>query len=296
MFNSKIINMVEDTYLQGGNIMQFLSSVNQGGENSREAILLSYDYQAGTYVAAYKKNPAPLERYTKQISDEIGKLGEFTNILEAGVGEATTFNRITSNLNIAPKNSYGFDISWSRIKTGNDFLQECSFVDSNLFVADLFDIPLSDNSMDIVYTSHSIEPNGGNEKPILEELYRVTSKYLLLFEPDYEFASDDAKRRMESHGYIKNLYATAKELGYKVIKRELLPFSTNPLNPTSVIIIEKQSISKPKNIFRCPVSKTELINAGEIYFSEESHLMYPVIKNIPCLLKSYAVFGFKYVL
>ena len=32
------------------------------------------------------------------------------------------------------------------------------------------------------YTLHSIEPNGGNEKPILQELYRVARKFLILLE------------------------------------------------------------------------------------------------------------------
>jgi uncharacterized protein YbaR (Trm112 family) len=298
MFNSSMLQKVEEIYSRGENIMQFLK---KQANNTTESILISYDYQSGSYVESYRKNPKICETYAKQISDEIGELGVFSSLLEAGIGEATTFKQVLKELpplffgaaNLL-KSYYGFDISWSRIKTANDFLG--SITDKTaLFVADLFDIPLADNSIDVVYTSHSIEPNGGQEKPILEELYRITNKFLLLFEPDFDLASDEAKHRMESHGYVKGLAETATKLGYNVIKHELLQFSTNPLNPTSVIIIKKpQSEVKSDIIFQCPISKTELIDCGEVYFAKQPHLMYPVIKNIPCLLKSQAILGFKY--
>jgi len=196
------------------------------------------------------------------------------------------------------KNSYGFDISWSRLKVGMDFMKENIKDNPNFFVADFSSIPLCDNSIDVVYTSHSIEPNGGNEKHILEELYRITKNYLVLFEPDYELASDEAKIRMENHGYAIHIASTAKMLGYNIIKRKLLEYSTNPLNPTSVIVIEKSSSDDKKendNIFQCPITKTKLIDYGEVYFAPQSHIMYPVIRDIPCLLKTQAIFGFKYL-
>ena len=46
-------------------------------------------------------------------------------------------------------------------------------------------IGLKSNSVDIIYTNHSLEPNGGREEVILKELLRVTNKYLILFEPIY---------------------------------------------------------------------------------------------------------------
>lgn len=44
------------------------------------------------------------------------------------------------------------------------------YTNVNLFVANLFHIPLVDSSMDLLYTCYAIEPNGGKEKEILQEI------------------------------------------------------------------------------------------------------------------------------
>jgi len=160
----------------------------------------------------------------------------------------------------------------------------------NLFTANLFEIPLLDNSIDVVYTSHSLEPNGGKEEEALKELYRITSKYLILLEPSWEFASEEAKARIDKCGYVKNLHSTALKLGYKVIEHRLFDVSANPLNPTGLIIIEKNSkeINEPKLV--CPISKTALKKQNEtLFYSKESFLAYPVIDEIPCLLKENSI-------
>ena len=69
-----------------------------------------------------------------------------------------------------------------------------------------------DNAIDVVYTSHSIEPNGGREEEALLELYRIAKKYVVLLEPCYEKASSAARKRMEKHNYITNLFDTVNKL------------------------------------------------------------------------------------
>ncbi|MGO5065110.1 hypothetical protein [Clostridium sp. LCP25S3_F8] len=57
----------------------------------------------------------------------------------------------------------------------------------NLNKVNLFCFPLKGNSIDIVYTSHFIQPNGRKEKETLMELYRITNKYLIILELAYEY-------------------------------------------------------------------------------------------------------------
>jgi uncharacterized protein YbaR (Trm112 family) len=159
-----------------------------------------------------------------------------------------------------------------------------------LFTANLFELPLLDNSIDIVYTSHSIEPNGGKEEEALKELYRVTKNYLVLLEPSYEFANDEARLRMKHHGYVTQLYATAKKMNYKIIEHRLFDFSVNPLNPTGLIIIEKNEIKANKPDLVCPISKTSLVKINDnMLYSNESYLAYPILESIPCLLKENSI-------
>lgn len=126
-----------------------------------------------------------------------------------------------------------------------------------------------DNSIDLVYTSHSIEPNGGREEEALRELYRITKKYLVLLEPSYEFADTECRKRMKKNGYVTKLYSTAKRLGYKIVEHRLFDYSRNRLNPTGLMIIEKEAANEGKCNLVCPISHTELKNTAIISYIQK---------------------------
>jgi len=108
-------------------------------------------------------------------------------------------------------------------------------------VADLFHIPAEDDSVDAIYTSHSIEPNWGREEEALKELLRVARRAVVLVEPIYELATPDAQARMAHHGYVRGLQATAETLDCIIDEYRLLgPLGrVNPLNPSGVIVMKK---------------------------------------------------------
>lgn len=214
--------------------------------------------------------------------------------MEVGCGEATTLAGVLKRLKVEPKMAFGFDISWSRVAMGLNWLRENS-VTAKLFVADLFNIPLKNNSFDIVYTYHSLEPNGGREKEALKELLRVTKKYLVLFEPIYELAKKKAQERMKHHRYVQNLKQTVLELGGNVIDYRLLEYIENPLNPTGLILIEKEfnravdEVRTLKTPWQCPITHMPLEDMEDVFFSKEAGLAYPVLRGIPLLRKQHAV-------
>jgi ubiquinone/menaquinone biosynthesis C-methylase UbiE/uncharacterized protein YbaR (Trm112 family) len=290
------IKKIKGIFDAGGNVMEYLRSTNNDNKNSIEAIKISYDLQAGTYIQSYKNNIEFNRLYTSAVASIIEKLGSHQSILEAGVGEATTLANVVEKMTVKPNKSCGFDISWSRINFARKFAESKGMNSGWLFIGDLFRIPLADNSIDIVYTSHSIEPNGGREEEALRELYRISSRYLVLLEPAYELASDEAKARMEHHGYVRGLKQTAEKLGYKIVEYRLFDHIINPLNPTGLLIIEKNaSANEAETTFACPVTGGKLAKELDCYYATESLLAYPIIGGIPCLLPENAILasGFK---
>ena len=200
------------------------------------------------------------------------------------MGEGTTLSFVLRAL--APRSiaAHGFDLSWSRIATCRDWLSAEGSADCTLSVASLLHQPYADNSFDLVYTSHTVEPNGGREAEVLRELYRVSSRYLVLLEPGYELASDEARARMERLGYCRNLPGVATDLGMKVVRHELFAHSVNPLNPTALTIIAKEpSAATATPRFACPQFGDPLHPKAGAFFSSASLRAYPMLGGIPCL-------------
>jgi SAM-dependent methyltransferase len=293
-----LLKSIKEFYLKGGNIIQYLRDLEKRDYNTIEDILISYDFQAGSYIKEYYKTPHFTKKYCASLASTINSLGQFNSIIEVGIGEATTLRFILKALTKLPGNIFGFDISWSRIKFAREFLNEDHINKVKLFTANLFEIPLPDNSVDIVYTSHSIEPNGGQEEAALRELYRITKKYLILLEPSYELANEDARRRMMKLGYITNLHSNIIKLKYDVIEHRLFDYIKNPLNPTGLTVIKKKGGKKsPDNhYFICPVTHTKLKEYDDsVLYSSDGLLVYPVIDGIPCLLKDNAIIATHYL-
>ncbi len=290
-------------YEQGNNISEYLRSQAGVAHNTREMIELTYDLQAGSYIELLQNEE--LARHARQYAAEIARrvlaLCRPTSILEAGVGEATILSGVLTSLNYELQ-SFAFDLSWSRIAYSRRWLRQNGFANTRLCTGDFFQVPFLDNSIDVVYTSHSIESNGGNEEPILRELYRITRKYLILLEPGYELASDEARARMDAKGYCKNLKGVSQSLGYDVLEHELFPFSANPMNPTAITVIRKPARQDDRGEMRehltdfiaCPRSKTPLKLIGDTLYSPESLVVYPVIGGIPCLRIENSVLASKY--
>jgi hypothetical protein len=297
-------------YSRGENAMAHARDAAGSAENSPSAILIAYDLQAGAYVAAARSNPAAIHRWCSQLAAILGPLvdGEST-LLEVGCGEATTLAGVLGvlgGIDRAPLEALGFDISWSRCAVGRDWLAE-QRVAARLFVADLFQIPLADASVDVVYTAHSIEPNGGREEEAIRELLRVARRAVVLIEPIYELGSEPAQARMREHGYVRRLKETAVSLGAEVIDYRLLSDPSNPLNPSGVVHIRKPGAQgrqgpSPEGraapvsgsvSWRCPLTNLPLSDLGDVFASFEIGLAYPVLRGIPLLRAQHAVVASK---
>jgi len=285
---------LKELYEQGVNIIDYLKSSHSDNQVTSEDILLSYDLQAGTYTKFAKENRSYIAKYVGAASKVINQLGKFKTFLEVGVGEATVCLPLAEAISQNKKvKTFGFDISWSRVRYALENMGSYS-VDANFFCADLFSIPLPDSSIDLVFTSHSLEPNGGREVDALRELARVAKKYIVLLEPDFGRANDIAKSRMEQHNYVRDLAGAARQLGLKICVDEPFSISQNELNPTGLLVIEVDSLVDNEPEFICPVSKEPLKNFENVYTNSSCGLLYPIIDNVPCLTIDAAIVGTRF--
>ena len=285
-----LIQKIRDIYARGENVLRFLEQ--NSNMNDWESIMISYDFQAGTYTKLAAEKKEYFDAYTAAIAAAIPDLHAQRSILEVGVGEATVMNPLMAKIDPhGTMRKQGFDISWSRVRYAKQNALAAGN-NSDFFTANLFNIPLPDNSVDIVYTSHSLEPNGGKEKEALRELYRVANHYVVLLEPDYENATPQGRERMQHHGYVKDLARHAAELGFEVVTNRAFDVSINPLNPTGLTIIRKATTTAvAADGFICPITRTQLSPCGGALFSREAGLIYPIIDGIPCLLEGAVILG-----
>lgn len=284
------LQKIKKIFEEGQNIIKYLKKKEGRKSNRLDDILISYDFQSGQYLKNLLSNIDFKLNYCQSLANRINKFDKCDSILEVGIGEATTFGLLKKKLSNNFKFYGGFDISWSRLSYAQHFLKDIGIKNFRLFCADLFQIPLFDNSIDIVYTSHSLEPNGGREEQAILELMRITSKYLVLLEPIYELENESVQKRMDEHGYIKGLYEIIIKNGFKILEYKKFEYSQNRQNPTSIIVIEKvQDIKKNKIDFMCPISKKQLKIYDNLLYSKEGCLSYPIISKIPCLVKENAI-------
>lgn len=291
------INKIIEEYKKGTNLIKFLSENYSDVLTKNEITQLSYDIQAGAYTKKALQDPKFEIERGQAFARVINDLGNFDSILEAGVGEATSMIAMLKELTKKPKNIKGFDISVSRIMYGKNFIKDKISTQIDFAVGDISCCPLPNNSSDLVYTIHALEPNGGNELALVEELIRVTKKYLVLFEPHYELGNEKSRKHIEDHNYVRNLSSIVKSLGHEVIEDKLI-FDSNPKsnNNTGAIVVKKNqskntNLKNEENSFNwaCPMSKQVLKQHSNFLLSKKTMLLYPVVKGIPILLKSKSI-------
>lgn len=292
---------IKGRYEGGGNVMALFRELEGASTNSLRAIQTSYDLQAGSYIQRLERDPAYdalMERYTTTVAALLDGLGP-ASLMEAGVGEATILSKVASKLARPPADVLGFDISWSRVAYGRRHARGRG-LRPHLFLGDLAHIPLEDDSVDVVYTSHSIEPNRGREREMITELHRVARRWLLLLEPSNELGSDETRAHIEKHRYCTDLGRHARELGLDVVEHRLFDYCHNTHNQTAILLVRKGGDGADAPVpagprYACPHCRGPLTLARGNYFCPADLTVFPVVDGIPCLLAAHGILASKYL-
>ena len=82
-----LVTKIKEVYASGGNILKYLDEINDS--RSADDIMISYDFQAGTYVEIFYQDEQSVYLRIKKLKDYIVENNISGKILEASVGEAT---------------------------------------------------------------------------------------------------------------------------------------------------------------------------------------------------------------
>lgn len=276
-------------YQRGGNVTQFLRKNLESQENTSKIIEIAYDLQAGSYIEFTKKNSQKVRKYTRELSIILKDyLDEGSSLLDVGTGEMTILTFVLNQLKIPLLNVLALDLSWSRLSKGMNFFEN-NKVEKSLvspFVADIKKIPLHSKSIDVTISSHALEPNGQILDILLYELFRVTKKHIILFEPSFEINSKEGKQRMDNLGYIKDLPNEIEKIGGKILNMKPITNVFNPLNPTVCYVIRPPKtnanfVARPE--FCVPGTDFPIYLENNFLVSRDTGLVFPVLDDIPVL-------------
>ena len=302
------IKELKKAYDNGKNISKLLRERLNSSINSSDIIEIAYDLQSGSYISILEKNYKKFKEHNDELVEFLLPYTSINStILDAGAGEFTNLSLYFQNKSLKAKKVLAFDISWSRINMGIQFWNKTVKRDDIKlipFVSDIAKIPLPSKSVEIVTTRHALEPNGGKLKECLSELFRVASKYLILFEPHYEIASEKGKKRMESHGYIKDMEKTIESLGGNLISVTQTKTNYSDLNPISCFVVEpphlNDSITKVEifnnKIFTVPSTNFQLFEEGNFLYSPDTGHIFPIFNSIPVLKENSSFIATDYCL
>ena len=251
-------------------------------KDRKSVIKTSYDLQTGDYIFYYKNKKRDYKKVVKTFISVIKKeFSKVKTIFDFGTGEMTTFYEIFKSLD---KNKVYFvnDVSLSRLYAGQKFIKtkiKNDLKKINFFTCPHANIPFKDNSIDLVITCHSLEPNNFCKKQLINELYRIAKKGVCMMEPHYERANKKQKRRMKKFGYIRGLekYFIEKKYNYKIFKNE---YFFNKDNPSSIFILKKKPKKENVHEYVDPYTKEKLLKLERNYYNKRTKQLFPEFNNI----------------
>lgn len=148
----------------------------------------------------------------ERLADVIGKWG-ITTVLEFGCGSGINLLLLQRLCGI-PANVQlsGFDYPINRILTARCTVEQYDLEVTDLFCADGLNIPLADESFDLVYSQYVIEQLKGFEEVALKEMLRVARVGVVLFETALYKPTIDQRMFMAHSGYSSDLPRVVEKL------------------------------------------------------------------------------------
>lgn len=274
------------TFNANENVTQVLM---ENGASKSTSIELAYELQAGEYTRNFNELGLKRNIDIHKIINKYVSLPDVKSVAVLGVGEAKNWIGYEGEI----EKFYGLELSYSRLRYAYDNLSKLPGIKSyDLFKGDATQKIFQNNAVDLSITLHSIEPNGNYQGTLmLENAIECSSKYVLLFEPDFSTAPLEMKERMLKHDYVQNIDENLSTMDSIIVKeRFVMDVQETENNLTTCWIIEKKIKSDATDKFVCPISGCQLTEYPNFMYSSETGLAYPWLGNFRCINKTDAIF------
>lgn len=286
---ARLFTLARDLIARGENIIHGLTK-NENAPRTT-AIEIAYALQSGSYSEYAKTETAALSRREGHAIVEplLAEHGCRT-MLDCGAGEGTRWLDFTAPLDQLTL----LEGSWARLTFAPSMLGRVPSVASyQMIKGNMMSIPFAPGSFDAVFTSHALEPNtDANAAHIIQSMFAIARKLVVLFEPNYRNAHPAMRDRMEQHGYARNIWDVAEaQSGFTCIATGDFKVSPNPDNKTSYLVMRRDVPlpDMPAKLI-APGSGTPLFETPDGYQCIDGSFAYPVLSGIACLSEEDGVF------
>ncbi|MEL7152193.1 MAG: methyltransferase domain-containing protein [Pseudomonadota bacterium] len=255
------------------------------------AIEIAYALQSGSYTEYAKTETAGLSRREGHaILEPLLAEHGCKTMLDCGAGEGTRWLDFSAPL----EHLALLEGSWARLTFASAIMAQVPAIASYQRIkGNMIDLPFRPGSFDAVFTSHAIEPNtDANARLIIDNLFAMARKLVVLFEPNFRDAHPAMKARMEQHGYACNIWDVAEaQAGFTRVASGNFEVSPNPDNRTSYLVMRRDTPMPDGPVqMRAPGSDTALFETPDGYQCVDGSFAYPVLGGIACLSEEDGVF------
>ena len=246
-------------------------------------IEIAYALQSGRYTADRDRPAATAYRAEVQgrLSTWLKRL-DCRSVLDLGAGEGTTWHGWNQALDHLALLDLSLNrLSWAPRNTAAAPIREITCVKGEMGAP-----PVLERGFDAVVTMHALEPNGPSANGLVEIAASCAARLLVFFEPDYADAHDAMRRRMERHGYARDIFTAARALkDFSLIEAGRLDHPVNPDNATSFIALERtnaQADAAP-GALADPLSRQGLTPVDGGFRDAAGDFVYPRLNGAACL-------------
>jgi ubiquinone/menaquinone biosynthesis C-methylase UbiE len=170
--------------------------------------------------------------------EELLRKKEKITILEVGCGNGINLFEVRQKFGDRVILT-GMDISQNRITVGRRYFK--SGLDAVAFAETSItgDTGFADASFNLVYSIHCLEQIAYETKAAVREMHRISSDRIVMIEPVFENGSMLQRCYLVVSDHTRILLKSIHELGYHLLRNEVVPVQSNLVNQSTLLVIAK---------------------------------------------------------